>query len=555
MFRFFLSGALALLPFSASAQTRVFLPQIQGFAEASPLAGQTVRTSGTVSAVFPGLNGFYLQDAGGDGDPKTSDGAFVYLTARGFAAWPTFAVGDRVEVTGRVEEYHGQTQISGVKALSIQGKGDAIKPIALSFPLSVARREAFEGMLVQIPTPLFVTDSHELKRYGTLGLSSGGRLFVPTNATDVPVDQSAREVLLDDGSSKTNPKPIPFLDELNTRRAGSQVDGLVGILSFDFGQFRLLPTQPPAFKANPRPLKAPVVGGNIKIASANLHNYWTTLRSAQNHDARGASTPEQFAFQSAKIVAELKGLDADAVALMELENNGDGALDDLVTRLNEAYGKAEYAKVPLPATGLGDDKIRVGMIYKPAKLKCVGAPTSATDAIFERFPLAQTFAPVQGEGMFTLVANHWKSKGSAPDAGDVDLGEGAWNQKRVEQAKATLAFVRSLAQPNVLLVGDFNAYAEEDPLKTLRAAGMKHLNLRLAPQERYSFAYDGRFGSLDHAFASVALDKRVLGFAEWHVNADEPEFELEQAAGTPFRASDHDPFLVGINLATPPQTP
>jgi predicted extracellular nuclease len=289
-----------------------------------------------------------------------------------------------------------------------------------------------------------------------------------------------------------------------------------------------------------------VVGGNVKIAAANLHNYWTTLKNAQNPDARGASSPAEFASQSAKIVAELKGLDADAVALMELENNGDGAIDDLLTRLNKAYGGTEYAKVGAPANGYGTDKIRVGFIYKPARLQLVGAAQSANDAIFERFPLAQTFR--FGKTQFTLVANHWKSKGSAPDTGDVDLGQGAWNKKRVQQAGATLKFVQTLNQPNVLLLGDFNSYSEEDPIKALRAADMKHLNLRLPAEERYSFGYGGKFGSLDHAFASAPLDKAVTGFAEWHINSDEPEFELEQSNGTPFRASDHDPFLVGLDL-------
>ncbi len=551
MIRLFLLGSLAFLPLSASAQTRVSIPQIQGTSDVSPLVRQTVSTSGTVTAIFPELRGFYLQDARGDGDAKTSDGAFVYLSARGFEAWPTFKVGDFISVSGRVEEFHGQTQIGTVSALSVvEADAEAIKPTRVSLPLPLAAREAFEGMLVQIQTPLFVSNLRDLKRYGSLGLSSGGRAFVRTNQTTGEDDPRVREVLLDDGSSKQNPKPVPFLDIEGTRRAGSEISNLTGILGFDFGQFRVLPTSPVEFKSNPRPLQAPEVGGNVRVASANLHNYWTTLKNAQNPDARGASTPLQFESQSAKIVAMLRGLNADAVALMELES-GETAIDDLVVRLNKSYGQTEYAKVPLPATGLGDDRIRVGMIYKPAKLRLVGNSQSATDAVFERAPLAQTFAPIPGAGTFTLVANHWKSKGSAPDEGDVDAGQGAWNQKRGEQAKATLAFVESLKQPNVLLVGDLNAYGEESPIQTLRAAGMKHLNLRLRPEERYSFAYDGKFGSLDHAFASPSLDALVTGFAEWHINADEPEFQLEQSLGTPFRASDHDPFLVGIEFSAP----
>lgn len=559
MIRFFLGGALALLPSVALAQTSVSIPQIQGKADVSPLVGQTIKTTGVVTAVFPGLNGFYLQDPVGDGDPQTSDGVFVYFPANSPLASTRLKAGERIEVSGQVEEFHGQTQIGHLSALSITGelsptaKGDALEPREIELPLPVAAREQLEGMLVHIVTPLFVSDSHELKRFGSLGLASGGRAYVPTNVLAPPSDYetSARELVLDDASSKQNPKPLPFLDAQGTRRAGDVVTQLTGILAWSFDKYCLFPTARPQFGSlNPRPLKAPDVGGTLKIGSANLHNYWTTLKDAVHPDARGSSSPEEFAVQSAKVVAMLRGLDADAVALMELENNGDGALDDLVSRLNTACGTKVYAKVPAPKTGLGNDKIRVGMIYKPSRLQLVGAAQSATDAIFERRPLAQLFADKTGGARFWLVANHWKSKGSAPETGDVDAGQGAWNHKRVAQAQATLKFVQALKRTNadVLLLGDLNAYTEEDPLRTLRAAGLKHENLRLPPEDRYSFAYDGKFGSLDHAVATPEFDRQITGFAEWHINADEPDFEQTSAVGTPFRASDHDPFLVGLQL-------
>jgi len=548
MIRFFLPGALALFPSLCLAQTSVSIPQIQGKTEQSPLVGQSVKTTGVVSAVFPSLNGFYVQDPRGDGDAQTSDGVFVYI-GRGVVSVKS---GERVAVTGRVEEYRGQTQIGRVSAVDVLGEGAPPAPVDITFPLPIEARERFEGMLVRIVTPLYVSDSYPLNRYGSLTLSSAGREFNPTNIPNPPSpdEVSARDLVLDDGSSKQNPKPTPFLDaSTRTRRAGDEVENLTGILGFGFNSYDLLPTQTPVFQTrNPRPSKAPDVGGTLKIGAANLHNYWTTLKNRDHPDARGASTPGQFAVQSAKVVAMLKGLDADAAALMELENNGDGAIDDLVARLNAAYGAPVYAKVPAPATGFGTDKIRVGMIYKPAKLSLVGAPLSATDAIFQRRPLAQQFADKTSGARFWLVANHWKSKGSAPETGDVDLGQGAWNQMRVKQAQATLAFVQTLEQtdPDVLVLGDLNAYIEEDPLKTLRAAGLKHLNLRLKPEERYSFAYGGKFGSLDHALATPEFDPQITGFAEWHINADEPGFLDMQANGTPFRASDHDPFLVGL---------
>ena len=76
----------------------------------------------------------------------------------------------------------------------------------------------------------------------------------------------------------------------------------------------------------------------------------------------------------------------------------------------------------------------------------------------------------------------------------------------------------------------------------------------------YTFAFDGMWGALDHAFASESLQAQVTDVAAWHVNADEPsvlDYNLEFKsrdqvddlyAPTPYRGSDHDPLLIGIVL-------
>ena len=76
----------------------------------------------------------------------------------------------------------------------------------------------------------------------------------------------------------------------------------------------------PSRTANPRPAAPPEVGGDITVAAFNVLNYFTTLTS-QNPDARGAATAEQFAIQKSKIVTAINGLDADVVALQEIENS------------------------------------------------------------------------------------------------------------------------------------------------------------------------------------------------------------------------------------------
>ncbi len=79
----------------------------------------------------------------------------------------------------------------------------------------------------------------------------------------------------------------------------------------------------------------------------------------------------------------------------------------------------------------------------------------------------------------------------------------------------------------------------------------------------YSFVFDGQSGRLDHALATSSLNYQVTGVTEWHINADEPrilDYNLEfKGSGqspdlytpTPYRSSDHDPVIVGINLSSP----
>ncbi len=560
--------AALFFPVAAHAQTTT-IPQIQGATETSPFAGQTVTTEGVVTADFSAkeqFSGFFLQDEKGDANPQTSDGIFVYVNERSRTASVDVQVGQRVRVTGRVEEFGNQTQIGRTSQIEILGQEMPPAPIPITLPLpDGVSFERYEGMLVAFPQKLVVTEQGQLLRYGALTLALEKRLFVPTNQK--PLGQSEddgvrRSFVLDDGFGSQGRKPMPYLDENGTRRAGSTTQNVTGILSFDYEKYRLQPTIPPVFEnVNPRPFEAPNVGGTLKIGAANVHNYWTTLKNAAHPDARGAKNASEFARQSANTVALLKGLDADVLGLMELENNGDTSINDLLGKLNAAYGAPIYARVPDVAGAISPGPIKVGLIYKTSAVTPRGGPVIDKDRIFDRYPLAQTFVSKKNGAVFTLIVNHFKSKSPGEEVVDNDKGEGAFNQKRVQQAAKLLEFVKQLqistGDPDVLSVGDYNAYSEEAPILALRNGGLEHLNLRLAPDERYSFGFDGRYGSLDHAFATPEIAAQVTGLAEWHVNADEPYFldypyvKIADFKASPFRASDHDPLLIGLDLKAP----
>lgn len=566
------------------------VPQVQGSGESSPLAGQTVTTRGVVTEVAGGLSGFYLQDPQGDGDPATSDGVFVYLPSGNPLSSVELAPGDVVALTAKPKEFSGQTELDGLTALAVCGSAALPAPVAVTLPVPAGQTlERYEGMQVRFPQTLTVEQTYFLGRYGqmTLGL---GRTYQPTNlypagspqAVALAEANARRLVVLDDVNSRQNPDPVPYLDSegTGTVRSGDTVRDVAGALdegpissSSSVRGYRVQPVTEPSFTAsNPRTAAPAPVGGVVKVASANVLNFFTTL-GKDDPQARGADTAVELERQRAKLVNELLGLDADVVGLMEIENNGSVAVGNLVDALNAAAGTpGRWAFVADPATGVGDDAIKVAQIYRTDHVAPVGPSLSDTSPIWDRRPVAQTYRVLANDETFSVVVNHFKSKGSCPSASDTGNagntdsgdGQGCWNAKRVEQAKTLLSFLDTVKQTSgdadVLVIGDLNSYALEDPVLALEQGGLQDQVKRFVGDEAYSYVFDGLAGYLDHALASPSLAAQVSGVSEWHNNADEPsvldyntEFKSPaQVTGlytpAPYRASDHDPVLVGLDL-------
>jgi hypothetical protein len=123
--------------------------------------------------------------------------------------------------------------------------------------------------------------------------------------------------------------------------------------------------------------------------------------------------------------------------------------------------------------------------------------------------------------------------------------------------------VAAAGDPKVLLIGDFNAYGHEDPVQAIIAQGFVNQLERFvrgAGAMPYSYVFNGEAGYLDHALASTALSAQVADAAEWHNNADEPpvlDYNLDgkpqdKYTDAPYRASDHDPVVLSLNLQGAP---
>lgn len=573
------------------------ISQIQGRGARSVFEGQRLSTQGVVSVLSSA--GFFMQDERGDADPLSSDGIYVHLGRA-----PQVKPGDRVRVQARVAEYVVGSSAQALAnpltelvqaSVRVLASGLELKPLRIAFPPATeADLERYEGMLVELPGPLTVVQNFFLGRYGQLSLAAGARLARPTGrfaagsaeARALAAENARRRIILDDASSRQNPDSVVYLATAQHVRAGDQLRGVVGALDYGLASsdpaglasYRIQAAQAPVFTSgNPRRARPPEVGGDLRLGSFNLLNYFTTLDQpgaacypgGGRSDCRGADSEAEFLRQKHKIVEALLALDADVLGLIEIENRAEAAVDDLVAGLNARLGGPVYASVGAPEGGSGRDAIRVAMIYKPAKIQRVGPARSDPAALHGRAPLAQVF---QAAGQrFSVVLAHLKSKSRCPqEAGSADAdqgdGQGCWNARRVAQARALSSFMREIqarsGSEDVLLLGDLNAYAQEDPLLELRAQGMVDLLARFALQT-YSYIFDGEAGYLDHALANSTLAGRVTGAAHWHINADEPPFldynlEYRQPACARcardayqpdvFRSSDHDPLLLGLRL-------
>jgi uncharacterized protein len=598
--------------FCALEYTPVY--QIQGSGPNAAITGN-VTTQGVVVGDFEGTasaSGFYLQDATGDGDAATSDGIFVFTgSANAVNVGDVVRVtGFARERFNQTAINGSNSNTSAVTDIISCGTG-SVTALDVTMPFASATfPERYEGMLVRFPQSLVIAEYFNYDRFGeiVLGLPlegeprpfSGTALDEPGAAANArTLANSLRRITLDDAQSAQNPPTLrhpngaPF--SLSNRfRGGDTVQNAVGVLGFDFSLYRVFPTGPADYTAaNPRPAEPEPVGGTLRVAAMNTLNFFVTLDTTAsdtgpgpcggnaNLDCRGADAdqPLEFTRQRDKLLTALIGLNADILGLNELENTpGVEPLDSITS------GMPGYDYID---TGvIGTDAIKVGLIYRPAVVTPVGAfqiLDSNDDPRFidtkSRPSLAQTFEVNATGARFTVVVNHLKSKGSAcTDVGDPDLGDGQGNCSQTRRAAAE-ALVDWLAtdptgsgDADFLIMGDLNSYAMEDAIDEIKAGSddtvgttddFTNLIAQFQGTYAYSYTFDGQAGYLDHALANASLFSQVAGAADWHINSDEPDvldydtsFKPPSQDAlyevNPYRTSDHDPVVVGLNLNAPP---
>ncbi|AQT61691.1 ExeM/NucH family extracellular endonuclease [Cellvibrio sp. PSBB023] len=570
-------------------ETATRIASVQGTGAASPLLGNHVSLEAIVVADFQNANqlgGFFIQeeDADSDSNPATSEGIYIASTT-------PVAVGDRVRVNGTVAETFELTQLNNTTVTLCASNQPLPTPATISLPVvSLNAFENIEGMSVAIAQTLTVNETYQLGRYGQV-LLANGRLQQPTNVVEpgaaanaLQAQNNLNKLMMDDGSNLQNPDPVifpaPGLSAENTLRSGDTVANLQGVITYDFGMYRILPTSTPHFvHTNARPL-APEIdsAANLKIASFNVLNFFNGDGTGGGFPtARGANNPAEFARQKEKIVSALVGLNADVIGLIEIENDGysnTSAIAELAAAMNSATGTSAWKFINPGTNKIGTDAIAVGFIYRSDKATAIGKTAILDSSVNPQFidtknrpALAQSFRVNGNRAIATAVVNHFKSKGSdCNDVGDTDIGDGQGNCN-ITRTQAANALVNWLSthptgvnDRDYLIIGDLNAYAKEDPITHIINAGYTNLIHKFGGDTAYSYVFDGQAGYLDHSLASGSLTPQVLYTSDWHINADEPisldyntEFKSDAQnisfySPDAYRSSDHDPLVVSLNL-------
>ena len=540
-----------------SAQTSLTIPQIQGSNNSSSYNGVSIKTSGIVTAKYFGtgkIGGFFVQDAVGDGNTNTSDGIFVSTLT------DNVNVGDKIQLTATVNEYSGRTQLINSSSISVLASNQALPITKVVFDPANFTWEKYEGMLLEFDQTLYVNSNRNLNQYGELELGDK-RKPSPTNVAlpgseeyqAVVSRNSLAPIYLDDAITSTYFKPTVFADANGTRRTGERVKNIRAVVDYNGSKYVIIPASFPVnFFGNPRPISPVDLGDyNLKVCGFNLEYYLTI----PNSTGMGPANLTEMDNQHTKIISALKAIDADVYGLIEIEQ-GQDALIKLANSLTSATGKS-YAFVN-DGGNINGTYTKAAYLYRSDKVSPYLNIKNNNTRVNARKKM-QAFTLKSNNERFVFSINHFKAKSGCSTASgeDADQGDGqsCYNASRTEEANSVIQQASTnkiyYGDQDVLVMGDLNAYAKEDPIQTFVNNGFKDLHQQFHPDTSYSYVYNGEVGYLDHALANESMSKQITGVSVFHINADEPSmFEYGGSNYQPnmYRCSDHDPVVVGIKL-------
>ena len=550
------------LAFAARACAQGIIPigEIQGAAHQSPLEGREVTTEGIVTRVHE--KGFYLQSAQPDGFSKTSEAIFVYR--------PDYEVevGDRLRVTGRVEEWRlgkpedhnltlTQLRAKNIRTLSrraalpgpvvldtlLQNFPEAVKKPESTFDPKVNAMdfwESLEYMRVVIREPIVIGPR---SRYHEIAVRTA-------QARTGPVTRRGGLKL---DSFEANPaRVLVSLNRVNEMRynTGDRIRiPIEGVVTYSFGNYKIVPTVltgPPIPAGTPAPRVPSIPRQALTIASFNVENLYP------------GSPDEKYATLAGIITNELQS--PSIVGLQEIQDNSgpvddgvvdaDATLKKLIQFIREARGP-DYRFTQINPFNRADGgwpggNIRNAFLYDPQVVKWNTSyflrhpsfnGSEERDYTGTRKPLVAEFT--FGNKALIVINCHLRSKrGDAPTYGSLRPPVRFTESQRLEQTRQVGAHVAKLRadrpQAGIVVLGDLNDFEFSPSLRELSRKGdLLNLVETLPLGDRYTYIFQGMSQALDHILITSDLAPGA-GIFIAHVNADKSE---------QLRSSDHDPIL------------
>jgi predicted extracellular nuclease len=394
--------------------------------------------------------------------------------------------------------------------------------------------DQYVGKMVQITTPLYVCGNY----YDSLILSPD-RLYVPEERAYGLADGDSTEYWVIKKANRENSLRLSCKITNYKVRTGAVLKNLTARV---VAPGKLVTGAAPTFLNNKPEAKPKMPKNGLLICAANIQNYFFDLGGY----AQRKTTKKQQLLQTEKICKAFQQIDADIYALCEIQR-GDSAPQMLVDAMNAMAKKEKYAYV---SDGWDNkDMISCGYIYRKDRVRAYGEMVHGyadTESHYHYRLVAKGFEELSTGEKFVLNINHLRSK----------RGTGAEsNEKRMANVDSLLVMLDKIEgeqmfdDVDILLVGDYNSYGQEEPIQTIVRAGYEDMIVR-DDSTSYSYVYHSEAGCLDRVFASKTMAKQVQKVAVYHVNTDyfySRGFK-RGLDNTMFRYADHDPVLISVKL-------
>ncbi len=489
------------------------IAQIQGNGLLSPHNGKRVVTEGIVTAIKFN-NGFFLQAANDDGDPATSDAVFVFTSS---APPATAAVGNRVRVTGTVEEYTPSSNPHQLAITEIVTPTVEVLETGLALPAAIeltaaelspdalpGTLERLEAMRVSVAQSVVIAPSGgSIDENDALSFSDGV-FHVALPGVARPFREAGIGVMdaITLPAGKNPPRFDTNQERLMVRSrgqvgaqplsvdTGAEVAGLLGVLDYFAGTWALLPdvATPPTVSGGrlPEAVNDPHYD-EVTVGSFNLLRLFDEV-----NDSNGAVTLTPEALDKRLAKAALAICDylktPDILGAVEVENL---RVLQLLSERIDATCAARPGYVPYLQPGNDVGGINVGFLVSSrltadgvarvevldvaqfGKETTLANPNGTTSLLNDRPPLrlrARVHQDATSSYPLTVIVNHLRSLN---DINDTLPGSSGWatggervRVKRGAQAVYLAQLVEEMQQANpdekIVLVGDFNAFEFND---------------------------------------------------------------------------------------------